>query len=271
MDGSVDGLYVIVVYRRDKQGADRGALEVGELLRTYGCEYDLYMMDEKGIKEPLGCDYLIVLGGDGTILASIHALEEPETPVLAISYGRGGYLADASSQEARRAVSALLNGNFRLDRLMRLDITIDGELISDVVNEAYISNSLVGKVVEFDLEVERLKLQSIVADGMVFSTPVGSTGYNTSLGGPLVDEELELIIATPVAPITSLRPMVFSALRRIVMKGVRGPFCAVIDGLIRHEFEKGEIVVTKSRHSTVLVRTSEVSLCERRIKKRLGI
>ncbi len=267
----MDGLYVIVVYRRDKQGADKGASEVGELLRSYGCEYDLYAVDEKGIRGPLGCDYLIVLGGDGTILASIHALEEPETPVLAISYGRGGYLADASPQEARHAVTSLLNGDFWLDRLMRLDINVDGEPVSDAVNEAYISNSIVGKVVEFDLEVERLKLRSIVADGMVFSTPVGSTGYNTSLGGPLVDEELELILATPVAPITTLRPMIFSALRRIVMRGVKGPFCAVIDGLIRREFEKGEVVVSKSRYSTVLVRTSEVSLCERRIRKRLGI
>lgn len=145
----------------------------------------------EGLKGPLSCDFLIVLGGDGTTLASIHALEEPETPVLAISFGRGGYLADATPDEAERTVKSLLTGNYRLDRLMRLDVFIEGNLVSDAINEAFVSNSSVGKLVEFDLEVERLKLRNIVADGMIFSTPVGSTGYNTSLGGPLVDEELE--------------------------------------------------------------------------------
>jgi NAD+ kinase len=264
-------LYVIVVYRRDKVGAESKAAELRKILQEHGCEYDLY--EAEGMKGvgPLSCDFLIVLGGDGTILSSIHSLEDPETPVLAISYGRGGYLADVTPAEADHAVKSLLVGNYKLDRFMRLDISIDGELVSDVVNEAYISNSSPGKVVEFDLEVERLRLQNIVADGMVFSTPVGSTGYNTSLGGPLVDEELELIIATPVAPITNIRPMVFSAHRMIFMRGKRGPFCVVIDGLIRREFESGEITVTKSRYSTVLVRTSGVSLLEKRIRRRLGL
>ncbi|GBC71160.1 NAD kinase [Candidatus Calditenuaceae archaeon HR02] len=264
-------MHLTVVYRGDKMGAESKALELKRIIAEHGCEYDLYEVGEEGVKGPLSCDYLIVLGGDGTILASIHSLEEPETPVLAISYGRGGYLADATPDEANHAVKSLLIGNYRLERLMRLDISIDGEFISNAVNEAYVSNSSPGKVVEFDLEVERLRLQNIVADGMVFSTPVGSTGYNSSLGGPLVDEELELIITTPVAPITNIKPLVFSPLRKIVMKCRRGPFSVLIDGLVRREFEGGEVEVTKSRHSTVLVRTSGVTLCERRFKRRLGI
>lgn len=264
-------MHVIIVYRQDKAGAEDKALELSRIMRDYGCDHDLYEVGRGGVAAPLSCDFLVVLGGDGTVLASIHALEEPETPVLAISYGRGGYLADASPEEAEHAVKALLNGNYRLDRLMRLDVFINGELVSDAINEAYISNPSVGKVIEFDLEVERLRLRELVADGMVFSTPVGSTGYNTSLGGPLVDEELELIIATPIAPITNIRPLVFSALKRITLRGIRGPFCTIIDGFIRRDFEKGELMVTKSRYSTVLVRTTGASLCERRIKKRLGI
>lgn len=264
-------MYIIIAYRRDKAGAEEKAIQLGEIISEHGIEHELHEIGPDGLKEELNCDFLIVLGGDGTILASLHALEDPETPVLAISYGRGGYLADASPVEAEHAVRSLLIGNYRLDRLMRLDIFLDGDLLSYAVNEAYVSNSTVGKVVEFNLEVERLRLNNIVADGMVFSTPVGSTGYNSSLGGPLVDEELELIIVTPVAPITNIRPLVLSSLRRVVMHGLRGPFCAVIDGLVRREFEQGELIITKSRYSTVLVRTSEVSLCERRIKKRLGI
>lgn len=261
----------MIVYRKDKREAEKKAEEVSRIVKDYGWPYELREVGPEGLKGPLSCDFLIVLGGDGTTLASIHALEEPETPVLAISFGRGGYLADATPDEAERAVKSLLTGNYRLDRLMRLDVFIEGNLVSDAINEAFVSNSSVGKLVEFDLEVERLKLRNIVADGMIFSTPVGSTGYNTSLGGPLVDEELELIIATPVAPITNIRPLVFSASRIVVMRGIRGPFCAVIDGLLRHEFQRGELMVTKSRSSTVLVRTSGVSLCERRIRKRLGI
>lgn len=259
------------MYRKDKMGAESKAAELKKILEEHGCEHDLYEVSARGVEGPLSCDYLIVLGGDGTILASIHSLEEPETPVLAISYGRGGYLSDATPDEANRAVRSLLLGNYSLERFMRLDISVDGEPISDAVNEAYVSNSSPGKVVEFDLEVERLRLQNVVADGMVFSTPVGSTGYNTSLGGPLVDEELELIIATPVAPITNIRPMVFSAHRMIFMRGRRGPFSVVIDGLIRREFESGELTVSKSRHSTVLVRTSGVTLLEKRIRRRLGL
>jgi len=264
-------MHIIIVYRKGKPEAGAMAYELKRMVREYGYEAEIVEAYPPGPDSPLNCDYLVVLGGDGTILASIHALEEPETPVLAITYGRGGYLADATPGEAMSSVKSLLVGSYRLERFMRIDVHLDGEYISDAVNEAYVSNRLAGKVVEFDLEVERLDIKNIVADGMVFSTPVGSTGYNTSLGGPLVDEELELIIASPVAPITNIRPLIFSPLRKLMMRCRQGPFCVVIDGFVRREFERGELEVTKSRRSTVLVRTSEVTLYERRIKKRLGI
>jgi NAD+ kinase len=265
------GLYITVVFHKEKRGAERVARVISSMLAKWGAQYELQEFTEDGFSNPIGCDALIVLGGDGTILASIHALEEPETPVLAISFGRGGYLADVGPEEAEKAVTALIEGRYYVERLMRLQADIDGEHIGEAVNEAYISNQLVGKVVEFDLYVDNLSLQNLVADGLILSTPLGSTGYNSSLGGPLVDEELELIIATPVAPITNLRPLIFSSLKKITVACRRGPFSVLIDGGMRRGFKTGSVEVTKARHYTVLIRTSSTRLCERRIKKRLNL
>ncbi len=264
-------MYIVVVYHQEKREAERAASRVRELIEKHGLEYNVRALTRDGFGSTISCDALIVLGGDGTILASIHALEEPETPVLAVSFGRGGYLADVGPEDVEKAVTSFLEGSYYVERVMRLQVEQNGEVVGEAINEAYVSNQLVGKVVEFDLHVDSLSLRNIVADGVVFSTPLGSTGYNSSLGGPLVDEELELIIVTPVAPITSLRPLVFSSNRRITLAGKSGPFSVLIDGTIRSGFKSGSLEVTKARNYTSLIRTSPIRLCERRIKKRLGL
>ncbi len=264
-------MYIVVVYHKEKRDAERAASRIREIIEKHGIEYSVSAFTRDGFESTISCDALIVLGGDGTILASIHALEEPETPVLAVSFGRGGYLADVGPEDAERAVTSFLEGSYHIERIMRLQVELDGEVIGEAINEAYVSNQLVGKVVEFDLSVDSLSLRNIVADGVVFSTPLGSTGYNSSLGGPLVDEELELIIVTPVAPITNLRPLVFSSYKKITFSGKIGPFSTLIDGNIRREFKAGSLQITKARHYTTLIRTSPIRLCERRIKKRLGL
>lgn len=260
---------VIIVYTRLKPASEEMALSLADLARSYGAHPECLNLDEVESRRMLSCDFLVVLGGDGTILGAIHHLEDPETPVLAVSYGRGGFLAESQPENAHQALSRLLSGSYHLERYMRISVDLDGSRVADAVNEAYISNSQPGKVIEYSISIDGVEFPSIVGDGLIVATPLGSTAYSMSSGGPAVDDSLECIIATPVLPITHMCPLILSPSKKLDVAVKSRDSSVLIDGRIRRLFKGGEIGVRRSPTHTVLVRTGERGLFEKRVKKRL--
>lgn len=267
------GIRYAVVYTEKRKEAKEAAEYVKKLLSRCEASVEVYSANELiGRKLPEYVDCLISLGGDGTILKSAQALSNPQTPILGINFGRGGFLMEVDSNLLDDAIQRLLDGKYYLEKVMRISVIADGEKIGDALNEIYIASSILGKTSEFTV-YKRSELARITADGLIISTPMGSTAYAYSAGGPIVDDELEVAVLVPVCPITNSRPMILSLKEKIKIEvfseyGIQ----LLLDGLLKKNFEKkdAEIIIEKSGDMLNFIRFGLGEILARRIRKKLG-
>ena len=158
-------------------------------------------------------DLILVLGGDGTMIATARMVGDHEVPVLGINYGGLGYLAEFRIEELYTALESILAGNYRLDRRVMLHVDLmrgeDTVVRNRVLNDVVINKSALARIVEIEAYLNGLFVNSFRADGLIISTPTGSTAYNLSAGGPVVFPSMNAIVITPICPFTlSNRPIV---------------------------------------------------------------
>jgi NAD+ kinase len=159
--------------------------------------------------EEMDVDLLVCIGGDGTILRALHALQKP-IPILGINMGAIGFLAEVQPEDSASTLTKLLEG-FEVERKERLAVEIPGvkEKIPYAMNEAVVITSKPGKMLHFAIFIDGLELEKLRADGVIFATPTGSTAYAMSAGGPIVDPKVDATIIVPIAPFKlSARPTV---------------------------------------------------------------
>ncbi|RZN39615.1 MAG: NAD(+) kinase [Methanophagales archaeon ANME-1-THS] len=168
------------------------------------------MLKRPGMKiGEMDVDLLVCIGGDGTILRALHALQKP-TPILGINMGAIGFLAEVQPEESVSVLTRLLEG-FEVEQKERLAVRIQGvkEEIPYAMNEAVVITSKPGKMLHFAIFIDGLELEKLRADGVIFATPTGSTAYAMSAGGPIVDPQVDATIIVPIAPFKlSARPTV---------------------------------------------------------------
>jgi NAD+ kinase len=158
-------------------------------------------------------DLILVLGGDGTMIATSRLVGDREVPVLGVNYGGLGYLAEFRIEELFQALESILSGNFRLDRRVMLDVELSrgGELVSHnrVLNDVVINKSALARIIEIEAYLNKHFINAFRADGLIISTPTGSTAYNLSAGGPVIFPSMNAVVITPICPFTlSNRPIV---------------------------------------------------------------
>ena len=157
-------------------------------------------------------DFLISLGGDGTILDTVTLVRNKNIPILGINYGRLGFLAGISKHELGLAVDALVNRTYLIDKraLMHLNASID--LFGDApfgLNEFSIHKRDISAMIKINTYLNGEFLNTYWCDGLIVATPTGSTGYNMSCNGPIVFPEASNFVITPVAPHNlNVRPIV---------------------------------------------------------------
>ncbi|QFT54604.1 NAD(+) kinase [Microbulbifer sp. THAF38] len=166
-------------------------------------------------KEKLGelCDLVIVVGGDGSLLAAARALAKFSVPLLGINRGRLGFLTDISPDEVERKVGEVLVGKYMAESRFLLDMSVTragkplgkGSALNDVV----IHPGEFIRMIEFDLFIDGQFVYAQRSDGLIISTPTGSTAYALSGGGPIMHPKLDAIVLVPLNPHTlSSRPIV---------------------------------------------------------------
>ena len=161
-----------------------------------------------------GADLLIVLGGDGSVLAAVRAIGARRVPVLGVNLGHLGFLTDVNPDEAEAALDATLRGNYTLVERSRFEVSHrrDGrELLRGLVlNDAVIAKgSALARLIELEARVGGRLISTYRSDGLIVATPTGSTAYNLSAGGPILDPQVRAAILNPICPHTlSLRPLV---------------------------------------------------------------
>jgi NAD+ kinase len=194
-------------------------------------------------------DLLVVLGGDGSVLAAVRAIGARNVAVLGVNLGHLGFLTDVSPSEAEAALDATLRGDFALVERSRFEVTHsrDGrELLRELVlNDAVITKgSALARLIELEALVDDRVIATYRSDGLIVATPTGSTAYNLSAGGPILDTHVRAAILNPICPHTlTLRPLVLPDDSVIVVR-LRSPEDATLtlDGQVGATVRTGDAV-----------------------------
>lgn len=156
-------------------------------------------------------DLVIVLGGDGGILAAAREAAPLGTPIIGVDLGSFGFLAAEDPDYLLGDLDNLLAGRFSIENHVMLLITVEG-VHTWALNDAVISKSIHGRMIRLRTLVDGDHLATFPADGLIVATATGSTAYNLSAGGPIVDSRMAAMVITPICPHTLYsRPLVLPA------------------------------------------------------------
>lgn len=242
---------VSIIFNTDKLGAKQ----------FY--EKSVQYFTKKGIKVlELGklceADFVIVIGGDGTLLRGSQKLIDFNKPIIAVNKGSLGFLTEIKEEEAFIMYDRVLNGEFEVEKRGFLEINFKGKVYY-ALNDAVISkNSVEVKLIKVDVFMDSDYVNTYRADGLIVATPTGSTAYSLSAGGPIMMPEIDSMILTPIAPHTlSMRPIVMSGNRKLQFKLSEDGRASslMIDGQNRLKIEKNDSVeITMSKKFLNLVK-----------------
>jgi len=257
-----------LVVRYDKKKALKLADDLAEHLQRKGLE--VYVEDTlagtmatKQKTVPIGrmkTDFIVTIGGDGTILRTCLSIPKPEPPILAINMGVRGFLAEVFPKEAIAAVDKCLAGEFKVEKCMKLAVAAEGMKFPDALNEVVVSADEPAKLLYTSMLKNGKPIINCQSDGLMVSTQTGSTGYSLSAGGPVLDPGVDAFVLTPICPLTVFHPIVFPADSALTIE-VRKPerINVLIDGRNRQLISQRHqaLTVTRSRNETSFVRLKE--------------
>jgi NAD+ kinase len=254
-----------LVARYDKKQAFKLAEEIAEYLRNKGLE--VYIEDTLAGKvnlpdktvplKNMKTDFIITIGGDGTILRTCLAVPEPEPPILAINMGVRGFLTEVEPKEACSAVERTLKGEFKIEKCAKLAVSTDGEAMPDALNDVVISAGEPSKILYTQICKNDKPILKCQADGLIASTQTGSTGYSLSAGGPVLDPEVDAFVLTPICSLTVFRSLVFSADSKVTIEAIRPKeMLVLIDGNYRQLVTSKNpiLTITRSKNVASLIR-----------------
>ena len=211
-------------------------------------------------------DLGIVIGGDGTMLHVASSLAEAQIPVVGVNRGRLGFLTDIPMQEMYEDIGRILDGEYKSERRMMLDVKVwqREEMVAGGVafNDMVIGKGETEKLIEVQTYIDGEFVMGSRSDGIIVATPTGSTAYALSAGGPIAHPQLEALILVPICPHTvSMRPIALKASSTIDLTLVniaQDSAHLSLDGQIkRHLAGDEKIRVCRSEHTVQLIRTLE--------------
>jgi NAD+ kinase len=222
--------------------------EIRKFLSTRGCEV---------LKDGVGADLAIVVGGDGTMLAAARELVPAGVPLVGINQGRVGFMTDIGYDDMRAGIGAILEGRYVVEERSLIDAEIlrDGKsmLRTVALNEAVVGKGSQGRLIEFELSLDGEFVYALRADGIIVATPTGSTAYALSAQGPILHPAVPALALVPLNPHTlSARPVSVSDKCVIDIALARTPGLdaqTYFDGFALAELAPGDhLVLKRSAH-----------------------
>ncbi len=158
-------------------------------------------------------DALVVLGGDGTLLAASQLLDERPLPVLGVNFGSLGFLTDVTFAELYPALEGVLRGEHRYEERRLLHAVVSGpgrpSRSLEALNDVVVTKAALSRIIELEVRLDGVFVTAFRADGLIIASPTGSTAYNLAAGGPILHPTLPAIVLTPICPhMLSHRPLV---------------------------------------------------------------
>lgn len=203
-------------------------------------------------------DFILTLGGDGTILSAARAVAHRNIPILGIHLGDLGFMAKVTLSELYNRLDQVANGNFSISEHMVLEaeMSANGETIkSHVLNEVVVNNGKTHRMVTCMLEADNRFIGKYKADGIILSTPTGSTAYSLSAGGPIVDPSVKSIIITPICPHSlTLRPLVVPDSSEIQITFPTDPaedIGVTLDGQVFYNFDYEAVIKVRKANFVI--------------------
>ena len=210
-------------------------------------------------------DLVIVLGGDGTLLATARALDGQPVPILAVNLGGLGFLTVVTREELFPALEAVLEGRFRTERRIQIEAHIMrvGQEIGSflALNDIVLNKAAIARVLDFDVWVDTEFISTYKSDGLIVSTPTGSTAYSLAAGGPVVAPSVRAFIVTPICAHTlTNRPLVLpdTVTIEVAVKSEQESVYVTVDGQVGVEARADDRVRIRKAASVVeIVRPSK--------------
>ena len=257
-----------LIARFDKRETRKLVQDLAKYLRTKGL--DVYVEDtlakkmetkEKSVPlEGMKTDFIVTIGGDGTILRACVSIPKPEPPILAINMGVRGFLTEVEPKKAFAAVDKCLKEEFTIEKCTKLSVTADGMKLPEALNEVLVTADEPAKLLYARIIKDKEPILNCQADGLIIATQTGSTGYSLSAGGPVLDPCVDAFVLTPVCALSVFRSIVFPVDSSLTIQVLRPRrTLVVIDGQHRKivDSELTSLTATRSKYETSFIRFSE--------------
>lgn len=212
------------------------------------------MIGETGVKFKDMCavsDFLVSLGGDGTLLSLVRRSYGYKKPVVGINAGNLGFLADITIDDVDNFLDQLFKGVYRIDDRMMIEgclKTKEGDVQKFFAfNDVVITRPVVSKMAKISAAIDGEWFNTYKGDGLIISTPTGSTAYNLAAGGPMMYPLTQAFILTPILAhsLSNQRPLVVPADFTIELSSPEEKLIAVIDGQDSYEMHEGDVLTIR--------------------------
>jgi NAD+ kinase len=260
-----------VTFNPQLSGAGELARQVRDDIVARGVEASLDEQDDAA--SLAGCDLVICLGGDGSVLRTSHRVLASGTPVLGVNLGRLGFLTELDGSEVRERLDDVLSGGGTIEEraMLRADVRADGHFHG--LNEAVVGRATLSRAIQLAVDVGGTRIADYRCDGVIVATATGSTAYALSVGGPILYPESSDLIIVPVAPHLSAQHPVLVPRNETVHITLEPGQQAVlsVDGQADFELHEGDSVqVSLSEHKARFLRFKPRSDFYGRIAAQLG-
>ncbi|MGQ9693223.1 MAG: NAD(+)/NADH kinase [Thermodesulfobacteriota bacterium] len=252
------------------------AMELAKELTTWFNQRDVQVfLDEQVaslINKAIACaraemgrliDFLIVLGGDGTLLSAVRDVAGKNVPILGVNLGGLGFLTEITLEELYPVLGQVLEGKMEIERRMKLKAQVlrDEEFIGEysVLNDVVITKSVLARIINIKSSINGSYVTTYRGDGVIIATPTGSTAYSLAAGGPIVYPTLDSILITPICPhALTNRPLLVPDLVKVEFKleSEESDVRLTLDGQIGCPLQPfDQVVVTKAQDFVSFIRS----------------
>lgn len=208
-------LIVVNTHKNESQSLGKS---ISDYLKNRGISSRIFAFDGFSEENPFeNIDFVITLGGDGTVLFAARGCAEKGIPVFPVNFGEFGFIASIQKDEWKNELDDFLNGKSKVVERSLVQAVVlggkDGKTVYSGTgfNDIVISARMASRTILMNVEYNYVSLGQFKADGLIVCTATGSTAYSSSAGGPIVDPSLDALILTPLNAFSlSSRPLVLS-------------------------------------------------------------
>ncbi len=257
-DENFEGTKKIIEYLKSK-----GIYVIADnILREYNLD-----VEYKDLETYKDIDMAIIIGGDGTILASSKKYINTDIPILGINHGNVGFLTELEKGDTE-GFAAIIDGNYSVEKRPIIEVEHLGRKYYSI-NEASIHRGNSPKMLDIDIIIENVSMNKFKADGLIVATSSGSTAYSLAAGGPIIDPSLNAFVVTPVCPHNiNIRSVVVSNEAEIKIEIKDSELCTFsVDGNLIEEINGNSEIIIKKGGYLNTVRQSKNSFYKKLKRK----